>query len=149
MPPHAQREQTAILFLLISLGAPARERLSAKRFVSSSFPHGSRVWHTRTPALCNAQARALLNPPPADTITVKRDRAVLATLRYHGLRREERCKLRVQDVQQRKGVLWFKTYLQPCSSDLRANRLFRCAMLFLPSECVVYKHPQIKIAIVP
>ncbi len=58
-----------------------------------------------TPALGNAQARALLNAPPADTIKGKRDRAVLATLLYHGLRREELCKLRVRDVQQREGVL--------------------------------------------
>ena len=58
-----------------------------------------------TPALGNAQARALLNAPPADTLKGKRDRAVLATLLYHGLRREELCKLRVRDVQQREGVL--------------------------------------------
>ena len=58
-----------------------------------------------TPALGNAQARALLNAPPADTIKGKRDRAVLATLLYHGLRREELCTLRVRDVQQREGVL--------------------------------------------
>lgn len=58
-----------------------------------------------TPALGNAQARALLNAPPADTLKGKRDRAVLATLLYHGLRREELCTLRVRDVQQREGVL--------------------------------------------
>ena len=58
-----------------------------------------------TPALGNAQARALLNAPPADTLKGQRDRAVLATLLYHGLRREELCKLRVRDVQQREGVL--------------------------------------------
>lgn len=53
----------------------------------------------------NAQARALLDAPPADTLKGKRDRAILATLLYHGLRREELCKLRVRDVQQRDGVL--------------------------------------------
>ena len=58
-----------------------------------------------TPALGNAQARALLNAPPGDTLKGQRDRAVLATLLYHGLRREELCKLRVRDVQQREGVL--------------------------------------------
>lgn len=58
-----------------------------------------------TPALGNAQARALLDAPPADTLKGKRDRAILATLLYHGLRREELCKLRVRDVQQRDGVL--------------------------------------------
>jgi len=58
-----------------------------------------------TPALGNAQARALLDAPPVDTLKGKRDRAILATLLYHGLRREELCKLRVRDVQQRDGVL--------------------------------------------
>jgi len=58
-----------------------------------------------TPALGDAQARALLDAPPADTLKGKRDRAILATLLYHGLRREELCKLRVRDLQQREGVL--------------------------------------------
>lgn len=42
-----------------------------------------------TPALGDAQARTLLNAPPEDTLKGKRDRAILATLLYHGLRREE------------------------------------------------------------
>jgi len=58
-----------------------------------------------TPALGDAQARALLAAPPDDTRKGKRDRAILATLLYHGLRREELCKLRVRDVQQRDGVM--------------------------------------------
>jgi integrase/recombinase XerD len=58
-----------------------------------------------TPALGDAQARALLEAPPADTLKGKRDRAILATLLYHGLRREELCTLRVRDIQSREGVL--------------------------------------------
>jgi len=58
-----------------------------------------------TPALGDAQARALLAAPADDTRKGKRDRAILATLLYHGLRREELCKLRVRDVQQRDGVM--------------------------------------------
>ena len=58
-----------------------------------------------TPALGDAQARALLNAPPENTLKGQRDRAILATLLYHGLRREELCKLRVRDIQQREGVL--------------------------------------------
>ena len=58
-----------------------------------------------TPAIGDAQARALLAAPPDDTRKGKRDRAILATLLYHGLRREELCKLRVRDVHQREGVM--------------------------------------------
>jgi integrase/recombinase XerD len=41
-----------------------------------------------TPALGDAQARKLLEAPPADTLKGVRDRAILATLLYHGIRRE-------------------------------------------------------------
>jgi integrase/recombinase XerD len=58
-----------------------------------------------TPALGDAQARRLLDAPPDDTVKGLRDRAVLATLLYHGIRREELCGLRVKDLQSRQGVL--------------------------------------------
>jgi len=58
-----------------------------------------------TPALGVAQARALLEAPPEHTLKGQRDRAILATLLYHGLRRDELCTLRVRDLQQRDGVL--------------------------------------------
>ena len=58
-----------------------------------------------TPALGDAQARALLDAPPGNTLKGQRDRAILATLLYHGLRREELCTLRVRDLHQREGVL--------------------------------------------
>jgi len=38
----------------------------------------------------------------------KRDRAILATLLYHGLRREELCRLRVKDLQNGQGVTHFR-----------------------------------------
>jgi site-specific recombinase XerD len=57
-----------------------------------------------TPALSDSQARKLLDAPPADTLKGKRDRAILAALLYHGMRREELCKLKVKDLQSREGV---------------------------------------------
>jgi integrase/recombinase XerD len=48
----------------------------------------------KTPAIGDHQARDLLAAPDADTIKSKRDRAVLSTLLFHALRREELCKLR-------------------------------------------------------
>jgi integrase/recombinase XerD len=61
-----------------------------------------------TPALGEAQARRLLTAPPADTLKGVRDRAILATLLYHGIRREELCGLRVKDMQSREGVKHFR-----------------------------------------
>ena len=63
-----------------------------------------------TPALSDAQARRLLDAPPADTLKGKRDRAILATLLYHGMRREELCRLKVKDMQSREGVLHFRVH---------------------------------------
>jgi integrase/recombinase XerD len=61
-----------------------------------------------TPALGDAQVRKLLDAPPEDTLKGVRDRAILATLLYHGIRREELCRLRVRDIQSRQGVLHFR-----------------------------------------
>ena len=61
-----------------------------------------------TPALGDGQARKLLEAPPADTLKGVRDRAILATLLYHGIRREELCGLRVRDMHSRQGVLHFR-----------------------------------------
>jgi integrase/recombinase XerD len=59
----------------------------------------------KTPALGDHQARELLSAPGDETIKEKRDRAILSTLLYHALRREELCKLRVKDFRQsRRGV---------------------------------------------
>src|ERR1700741_78064 len=61
-----------------------------------------------TPALGDAQARKLIEAPPADTLKGVRDRAILATLLYYGIRREEVCGLRVRDMQSPQGVMHFR-----------------------------------------
>ena len=61
-----------------------------------------------TPALGDAQARRLLAAPAPDTLKGVRDRAILATLLYHGIRREELCLLRLRDMQTREGVMHFR-----------------------------------------
>ena len=58
----------------------------------------------KTPAIGDGQARALLDAPDPDTIKGKRDRAILSTFLFHGLRREELCSLKVRDLQIRRGV---------------------------------------------
>jgi integrase len=59
----------------------------------------------KTPALGDHQARKLLDAPQAESIKSKRDRAILSTLLFHALRREELCKLKVKDTRrERKGV---------------------------------------------
>jgi integrase/recombinase XerD len=58
-----------------------------------------------TPALGDLQARRLLEAPRADTLKGVRDRAILAALLYHGIRREELCGLRVKDLHSRQGVM--------------------------------------------
>jgi integrase/recombinase XerD len=57
-----------------------------------------------TPAISDLQARALLNAPSTSTIQGLRDRAILATLLYHGLRRAELCALHLADLHERQGV---------------------------------------------
>src|SRR5579884_3579540 len=59
----------------------------------------------KTPAIGDHQARELLAAPGTETIKEKRDRAILSTLLYHALRREELCKLKVKDFRHsRRGV---------------------------------------------
>jgi integrase/recombinase XerD len=59
----------------------------------------------RTPALGDHQARELLDTPQGDSLQGKRDRAILAALLYHALRRDELCKLTVKDFKhERRGV---------------------------------------------
>jgi len=63
----------------------------------------------KTPALGDAQARKLLVAPDEESLKGMRDRAILATLLYHALRREELCKLRVKDFKhERRGVAHLK-----------------------------------------
>src|ERR1700740_2647629 len=56
------------------------------------------------PALGTVQARKLLEAPTADTLKGVRDRAILATLLYHGMRQEELCGFRVKDLHSRGGL---------------------------------------------
>jgi len=62
------------------------------------------TYEGKTPALSDGQARLLLDAPDPTTGKGKRDRAILAVLLYHGLRRAELCALDVGDVQERRGV---------------------------------------------
>src|SRR5258705_11460574 len=61
-----------------------------------------------TPALGDRQVRKLLEAPSTKTLKGIRDRAILATLLYHGIRREELCGLRVKDLHSRQGVMHFR-----------------------------------------
>ena len=103
--------------------ATVRRKLSA---LSSLFDHlcdGNAVAHNpvdgvkrpgeganegTTPAIGDAQARALLDAPSDATLKGVRDRAVLSVFLFHGLRCEELCKLTVADVQERRGVKFFR-----------------------------------------
>ena len=59
----------------------------------------------KTPAIGDHQARQLLDAPDGSSLKGKRDRAILATLLYHALRRDELCRLKIKDFkQERRGV---------------------------------------------
>jgi site-specific recombinase XerD len=58
----------------------------------------------KTPALGDHQAKALLDAPDATTLKGLRDRAILAVLLYHGLRREEAAQLLVSHIVERRGI---------------------------------------------
>jgi len=63
----------------------------------------------RTQALGDHQARKLLDAPDGSSLRLKRDRAILATLLYHALRRDELCRLKVKDFKhERRGVAHLK-----------------------------------------
>lgn len=64
----------------------------------------------KTPAIGDGQARQLLDAPPPDTLKGKRDRAILSTFLFHGLRCEELCKLKVKDLHTRRGVLHLRIH---------------------------------------
>ena len=71
---------------------------------------GADIQEGKTPAHSNDEVRAMLAAPPEDTLKGKRDRAILATLLYHGLREEELCRLTVADIQNRSGVPHFRIH---------------------------------------
>ncbi len=62
----------------------------------------------RTPALSDAQARRLLSAPDGDSLQARRDRALLAVLLYHGLRRDEVARLTVGSLHEHRGVPHFR-----------------------------------------
>lgn len=64
----------------------------------------------KTPAIGDHQARSLLAAPDPTTLQGKRDRAILSTLLYHGLRRAELCALTVGDLHQRRGVMHLRVH---------------------------------------
>lgn len=65
----------------------------------------------KTPALGDHQARQLLEAPGEGSLKARRDRALLAVLLYHGLRREELCRLSVKDAQvQRRGIVHLRVH---------------------------------------
>jgi len=64
----------------------------------------------KSPALGDEQAKAILEAPSSDTLKGIRDRAILSTLLFHGLRRSEVSLLTVGDVQSRRGVIHFRVH---------------------------------------
>lgn len=58
----------------------------------------------KTPAISDLEAKSLLESPSTDTLQGKRDRAILATFLFHGLRRSEVVNLKVKDIFSREGV---------------------------------------------
>ena len=64
----------------------------------------------KSPALGDAEAKALLEAPAPDTLKGLRDRAILSILLFHGLRRAELCSLTVGDLQSRRGVMHFRVH---------------------------------------
>ena len=56
----------------------------------------------------DAEAKAILEAPPSDTLEGLRDRAILSILLFHGLRRAELCQPTISDMQFRRGVLHFR-----------------------------------------
>jgi integrase/recombinase XerD len=64
----------------------------------------------KTPALSDAQVRAMLNAPKGNSLKAKRDRAILSVLFYHAMRRAELCALKVRDLQERRAVKHFRIH---------------------------------------
>lgn len=61
----------------------------------------------KTPALSDAQARALLEAPDPSKLKGIRDRTILAVFLYSGIRIGELCSLRVRDIEERRGSKFF------------------------------------------
>ena len=108
------------------LEAPSiRRKLSALSSLFNSLCEANAVLHNPThgvkrptaganegksPSLSDGQARLLLNSPSSETLKGIRDRAIISTLLFHGLRRNEVCSLRVGDIQERRGIFHFRIF---------------------------------------
>ena len=68
------------------------------------------TYEGKTPTISDVQARDLLTAPNerGQDLKALRDRAILSTLLYHALRREELCLLKVGDIEERRGVKHLK-----------------------------------------
>jgi integrase/recombinase XerD len=115
----AKEEEGAHSLDMLS-GATVRHRLSALSSLFDYLCEKNAVTHNpvkgvkrpkaesgegKTPAIGDHQARELLAAPGAQSVKERRDRAILSTLLYHALRREELCKLKVRDFKHaRRGV---------------------------------------------
>lgn len=68
------------------------------------------TYEGKTPTISDIQARELLEAPDAkaQSLKVLRDKAILSTLLFHALRREELCLLKVGDIEERRGVKHLK-----------------------------------------
>ena len=87
----------------------------------------------KTPAIGDHQARELLAAPQEDTIKSKRDRAILSTLLFHALRREELCKLKVRDFRHaRKGVPHLR-----CPAKAARRAICRCILAPTRSSTII------------
>jgi site-specific recombinase XerD len=91
-----------------------------------------------TPALGDAQARKLLDAPRGDTLKGVRDRAILATLLYHGIRREELCQLRIRDLQTREGVMHLR--VDGKRDKIRYVPVHQMAMRLITEYLALLKH---------
>lgn len=68
------------------------------------------TYEGKTPTISDAQARELLRAPEktGKELKVLRDKALISTLLFHALRREELCLLKVGDIEDRRGVKHLK-----------------------------------------
>lgn len=68
------------------------------------------TYEGKTPTISDIQARELLRAPDekAEGLKLLRDKAILSTLLFHALRREELCLLKVGDLEERRGVKHLK-----------------------------------------
>jgi len=99
---HSPQALGAVVAFVISANATRRSAIRRRRQASDG--NGN---EGSTPALVTGR-RANCSKPAGDTLKGVRDRAILATLLYHGIRREELCRLRVKDLQSRQGVMHFR-----------------------------------------